>query len=78
MASLTSDLPGRLGIPQITMVGNVCNHGSGLGILYQVSPAAETHARARVKCLLLMSELNENWNVLTNFSKTVQYQMLQK
>jgi hypothetical protein len=38
-------------------------------------PATEMHAGLHVKCPLLLSDLNQIWNVPTNFSKTFQYKI---
>jgi hypothetical protein len=36
----------------------------------------ETQEGCRVKCPLLLSDFDQNWNVVTNFSKTPLYQIL--
>jgi hypothetical protein len=48
---------------------------SGWGFPSQPLPYAETHVDFHVSCLLLFPNFNQNWNVVTDFSKTHQYQI---
>jgi hypothetical protein len=40
-----------------------------------ISARPKTHVGPHTKCQLLLSDLNKNWSVLTNFIKTSQYQI---
>jgi hypothetical protein len=51
---------------------NHCNQGS-LKIPRPVT-REKTHVGFNVMYLLLLSNFNQNWNVLTNFNKNIQYQ----
>jgi hypothetical protein len=62
--------------------GNQNDHGkqgslriTHMGIAYPVTSGTEMYVGLHVKYPLLWSNLNQNWNVLTNFSKTPQYQI---
>jgi hypothetical protein len=35
----------------------------------------QSHVGLHEKCLLLLSDFNQNWNVSTEFSETPQYQI---
>jgi hypothetical protein len=39
---------------------------------------AQTHLGRRVNCSLLLTDFDQNWNVLANFSKSPHYQNLLK
>jgi hypothetical protein len=45
-----------------------------LMILYRLTPCTEVHVSFDVKCPLL-PDFNRNWYVLTEFSRTPQYQI---
>jgi hypothetical protein len=62
---------GGLWIPQITMLTALT-----WGFFSQLPLLTKRHVGLHVKCPLLLSDLNQNWNVQTNFSKTSQYQLL--
>jgi hypothetical protein len=68
----TSDLCRSRGIHQpLTLVS-----GRGIPELRILHPATSKHrniGRCHVKCPLLLSSFNHNWNVSTNFSRTPQH-----
>jgi hypothetical protein len=45
--------------------------------ILQVTPeiCTETHVNLHIKCTLLLSDFNQNWNMSTNVNKTPHYQI---
>jgi hypothetical protein len=56
---------------------NEGNHGnqSTLGIPALSLERREMHVGLHVKCMLLLSDFDQTWNVSTDFSKTLQYKI---
>jgi hypothetical protein len=48
------------------------------GLSSQPPPRAETHVNIHVKFLLLLSDFNQNWHVMTNFNMTPIHQITRK
>jgi hypothetical protein len=57
-------------MPQVTMVIKVTWE-----FPTPITLRAETHAGPHVKCPLLLPDMNQNWNVSLNFSKTREFQI---
>jgi hypothetical protein len=58
--------------------GNTASKGNWTNVRpvpAQDTTMQKTGAGLHVKCQLLLSDLNQNWNVKTGFSKTHQYQI---
>jgi hypothetical protein len=63
-------------LPLTINQGNYNNQGS-LEILHPITSACRNYVGLHVRCPLL-SDINQNWNMSTNFSKTSKYQVSQK